>query len=96
MGENMNEYEHYHSERKLLQEPKGYIHVGSGYEVDECMEKNIPFILLQRYHINPQKKKQKTFSHNSSFAFLVVVLVICTSFFSKNLKIFILALIKSR
>ena len=56
-NENMNEYEHYHSERKLLQEPKGYIHVGSGYEVDECMEKNIPFILLQRYHLCNGKPK---------------------------------------
>ena len=50
-SENMNEYEHYHDERKLFEAPNGSIHVGSGYEVDECMEKNIPFILLQRYHL---------------------------------------------
>ena len=30
-SENMNEYEHYHDERKLFEAPNGSIHVGSGY-----------------------------------------------------------------
>ncbi len=55
--DNMNEYEHYHEERNLFRAPKNSIHVGSGYEIDECMEKNIPFILLQRYQLYNGKPK---------------------------------------
>ena len=46
---NLNEAKNYHSERELFTPNGDFYHVGEGSEIDECMKKNIPFIILVKY-----------------------------------------------
>ena len=49
--ESISESSNYHGKRNLFQGPEGFLNVVSGNEIDECMEKNIPFICLQSYQL---------------------------------------------
>ena len=68
----LSESENYFSKRTLYQTPKGFLNVGSGSEIEECMKKNISFILLQRYQlfdnkphlINPKEVKENNIYEN--------------------------------
>ena len=48
--ENLTENLHYHSERELFNPNIDCYHAGDGYEMEECMSKNISIIALQRYN----------------------------------------------
>jgi hypothetical protein len=56
--ENNKNDKDYSSERKLFTPKLNCYHVGDGYETDECMAKNLPFILFQR-----------TFKHDENYFF---------------------------
>lgn len=45
------ESQNYFSKRNLYQAHDGFLNIVSGSEVDECIKKNIPFIILQRYQL---------------------------------------------
>lgn len=47
----LSESENYFSKRNLYQGPDGFLNIVSGSEIYECIKKNIPFIILQRYHL---------------------------------------------
>ena len=48
--ENLTENLHYYSERELFNPNIDCYHAGAGYEMDECISKNIPIIRLERYN----------------------------------------------
>ena len=52
---NLKEVENYHSERELYTPSGDFYHVGEGPEIDECMKKNIPFIILVKYILKEGK-----------------------------------------
>ena len=45
------EGQHYFSKRNLYQGPDGFLNIVSGPDIDKCIKKNIPFIVLQRYQL---------------------------------------------
>jgi len=45
------ENQDYFSKRNLYQGPDGFVHIVSGSDVDICIKKNIPCIVLERYHL---------------------------------------------
>ena len=54
-NDKLSESENYFSKRTLYKAPKGFLNIGDGSELEECMKENISFILLQRYYLLDNK-----------------------------------------